>query len=333
MRYLITGGCGFIGSHLADALLKDGHDVCVIDDLSTGRASNIAQCKTSPHFRYVIDTCANRGLMAELVDDADVVYHLAAAVGVELIVKRPIETIEKNIHLTQVVLELAAKKKKPIFIASTSECYGKSVDLPFNEDGDLTFGPSNRSRWSYAASKLVDEFLAIAYWKERQVPTVVGRLFNTVGPRQTGQYGMVVPRLVGQAVRGEPLTVYGDGTQTRCFTHVYDVVDALVKLPLVPRAYGEVVNIGNTFEISIRELAEKIVECTASKSELHFIPYEKAYEPGFEDMRRRAPNTKKIHDLIGWRPVRDLDDILLAVIGEQMRRAADAANSAARHWA
>lgn len=314
MHYLITGGAGFVGSHLAEELLRRGHEVFVIDDLSTGTILNIRHLKAEPRFHYIIDTCANRSLLAELVDGVDIIYHMAAAVGVRLIVESPVRTIETNIKLTELVLEAAQKKKKPVFVASTSECYGKSNDIPFREDGELVLGPTSKGRWSYACSKLIDEFLAIAYYRERQLPTVVGRLFNTVGPRQTGQYGMVVPTFVKQALSGEPVTVYGDGKQSRCFTHVHDVVRALIELMDRPDAYGQVFNMGNTEEVSILGLAEQVIARAKSSSQIVFVPYEKAYEPGFEDMPRRVPDIGKINRLIGWRPTIGLSQILDDVI-------------------
>jgi UDP-glucose 4-epimerase len=310
VRYLITGGAGFVGSHLCDALLANGHSVHVIDDLSTGSMDNIRHLKGHPGFEYTIDSMSNARVVAELVDEANIVYHLAAAVGVRLIVESPVRTIETNVHCTEVILALANKKKKPVLVASTSEVYGKSDRLPFREDGDMTLGPSHVGRWAYACSKAIDEFLAIAYWKERQLPVVVVRLFNTVGPRQTGRYGMVVPRLVRQAMANQTLTVYGDGTQRRCFGHVSDVVDALDRLMLEERAYGEVVNVGSTEETTIYELAERIVERVGSDSDIGLVPYEEAYESGFEDMYRRIPDISKIHDLIGWEPTRSLDVII-----------------------
>ena len=313
MRYLITGGAGFVGSHLAEALLQRGHEVAVIDDLSTGSIHNIKHL-AGPKFRYVIDTCANRPLLAELVDEAEVIYHMAAAVGVKLIVESPVRTIETNIKLTELVLEIAQKKKRPVFVASTSECYGKSEQFPFNEDGDLVLGPTAKGRWSYACSKLIDEFLAIAYFRERGLPTVVGRLFNTVGPRQTGQYGMVVPTFVKQALAGQPLTVYGDGLQSRCFTHVSDVVRALIALMDTPTTYGQVFNIGNVEEISILKLAQMVIERTGSRSSIVFVPYAEAYEPGFEDMPRRVPDIQKIGRQIDWQPTIGLAQILDDVI-------------------
>jgi len=320
MRCLITGGAGFIGSHLADELLRRGHHVHALDDLSTGAMANILHLKDQPNFEYTIDSAANARLVAELVDTADVIYHLAAAVGVELIVESPVRTIETNVHTTEVLLSHAAKKRKPVFIASTSEVYGKSDALPFREDGDMVLGPTHNGRWAYACSKAIDEFLAIAHWRERQVPTVVGRLFNTVGPRQTGRYGMVIPRLVRQALAGEPLTVHGDGTQKRCFCHVRDVVVALADLMEHEGAYGEVFNIGSSEEISIRELAERIIAATGSGSEIRLVPYEEAYGQGFEDMQRRIPDTTKINSLTGWAPQRTLDDILADVIADQRAR-------------
>src|SRR4051812_45354135 len=278
MRYLITGGAGFIGSHLSDELIARGHQVHVLDDLSTGRMDNIRHLKTHPAFEYTIDTAANAGLVAELVDDADVVYHLAAAVGVELIVESPVRTIESNVHLTEVVLAQANKKKKPVLIASTSEVYGKSTTFPFAEDNDMVLGSTNVGRWAYACSKAIDEFLALAYWKERKLPTVVVRLFNTIGPRQTGRYGMVVPRLIRQALAEQPLTVYGTGRQQRCFCHVHDVVQALAEIMETDEAYGQVFNIGSTEEVSIVELAERVLERTGSDSDITYVPYEEAYE-------------------------------------------------------
>jgi len=314
MNYLVTGGAGFVGSHLAEELLHRGHEVFVIDDLSTGTIHNIRHLKSEPRFHYIIDTVANRSLLAELVDGADIIYHLAAAVGVRLIVESPVRTIETNIKLTELVLEAAHKKKKPVFVASTSECYGKSTDFPFREEGELVLGPSSKGRWSYACSKLIDEFLAIAYFRERGLPTVVGRLFNTVGPRQTGQYGMVVPTFVKQALSGEPLTVFGDGQQSRCFTHVHDVIRALIAIMDRKDAYGQVFNIGNTDEVSILGLAEQVIARAGSSSTIAFIPYEKAYEPGFEDMPRRIPDISKIDRLLGWRPTIGLSQILDDVI-------------------
>jgi len=323
MRFLITGGAGFIGSHLAEELLARGHRVHILDDLSTGSIDNVRHLKADPRFSYTIETCGSTSVVAELVDDADIVYHLAAAVGVDLIVESPVRTIETNVHCTEVVLAQASKKRKPVFVASTSEVYGKSKSFPFREDGDLVMGPSTTGRWSYACSKAIDEFLALAYWKERKLPTVVARLFNTVGPRQTGRYGMVVPKFVGSALAGRPLTVFGDGTQTRCFCHVGDVVQGLVDLMLLgDGAYGEVFNIGSQEEISILSLADRVRELTGSDSEIHLIPYEEAYEEGFEDMPRRYPEISKIEAAVEWTPTRTLDEILGDVISFQQEEAA-----------
>ena len=318
MRILITGGAGFVGSHLADELLNRGHYVSVLDDLSTGAIDNIRHLKHHPRFEYVVGSCHDRPLVAELVDSADVVYHLAAAVGVELIVESPVRTIETNIHAAEVVLNAASKKKKPVFVASTSEVYGKSTAIPFQEDGDLLLGPTFKGRWSYACSKAIDEFLALAYWKERGLPTVIGRMFNTVGPRQTGRYGMVVPNLVSQAIAGKPLTVFGDGTQSRCFCHVHDVVRALAELMERDDLYGEIFNIGTQAEITITDLAEKVVELVDSSSEITYVPYDVAYEPGFEDMMRRVPDITKIRTVLGWEPRKSLDEIVVDVKHHQL---------------
>ena len=313
-KALITGGAGFIGSHLADALLKRGHEVQVIDDLSTGSATNIHHLQDSPNFSFVADTVMNRPLMAQFISRADLVFHLAAAVGVRLIVDQPVHTIETNIKATELVLELTAEGGKPVLIGSTSEVYGKLDKEQFNEEDDLVLGPTSRARWCYAASKIIDEFLARAYFKEKGLPVVMVRLFNTIGPRQTGQYGMVVPRFVRQALSGEPITVYGDGTQQRSFTWVGDVVEALIVLIQHPDAYGEVFNIGHTDEISIHELAVMIKELTESLSEIVFVPYDEAYEAGFEDMSRRLPDISKIGRAIGYRPNLDLQDMLSRII-------------------
>jgi UDP-glucose 4-epimerase len=317
MRYLVTGGAGFIGSHLAEELLARGHQVHVLDDLSTGSIENIRHLKSRPQFDQTIDSAANAGVVAALIDDVDVVYHLAAAVGVELIVDSPVRTIETNVHCTEIVLAQANKKKKPVFIASTSEVYGKSDDIPFREDGDLLLGSTSTGRWSYACSKAIDEYLALAYWKERGLPVVIGRLFNTVGPRQTGRYGMVVPTFVRQALVGGPITVFGDGQQRRCFCHVEDVVGALADLMDTEEAVGEVFNIGSTDEITIMDLAERVRRACGSESEIRLVPYDQAYEAGFEDMRRRIPDIAKIGELLGWRPTRTLDGILADVIEAQ----------------
>ena len=320
MRVLITGGAGFIGSHLADAYLKRGDEVCVIDDLSTGRIENIQHLKGQPRFEYTIDTVHNRPLTAELVDRCDVVFHLAAAVGVKLIVESPVRTIETNVSGTEVVLSLANKKKKKVLIASTSEVYGLSTDVPFREDGNLVMGATTKGRWSYACSKAIDEFLALAYWREKKLPTVVVRLFNTVGPRQTGQYGMVIPTFVKQALAGRPITVYGDGKQSRCFGYVGDVVEALIKLMDHNDAVGNVFNIGANEEISILQLAQRVKELTNSYSEIVFIPYDEAYEEGFEDMPRRIPDITKVGKLVGFQPKMTLDGILQSVIDYQSGR-------------
>ena len=314
MRVLITGGAGFVGSHLAEALLGRGDEVYVLDDLSTGSIDNIAQLKSNPKFHYTIDTVTNEPLLAEMIDRCDTVVHLAAAVGVKLIVESPVRTIETNVHGTEVVLKVANKKKKLVLIASTSEVYGKSAKVPFSEQDDLVLGPTSKHRWAYACSKMIDEFLALAYWKERKLPVIVVRLFNTVGPRQTGQYGMVVPNFVRQALAGEPITVFGDGTQSRSFTYVGDVVRAMVALINEPRAVGQVFNIGNGNEISMRALALRIKELTGSRSEIVFIPYDQAYEAGFEDMPRRVPDIAKIRALIGYEPTVELDEILTRVV-------------------
>ena len=313
-RALITGGAGFIGSHLAEALLDAGHEADIIDDLSTGSIDNIAHLKGSPHFRYTIDSVTNEPLLAELIDRNDVVFHLAAAVGVKLIVERPVHTIETNVHGTEVVLKHANKKKKLVVVASTSEVYGKNTDVPFREDADLVMGPTAKHRWAYACSKALDEFLALAYWKEKKLPVIIVRLFNTVGPRQTGQYGMVLPTFVRQAMAGRPITVFGDGAQSRSFTYVGDVVDCLAKLMAEPRAIGEVFNIGNGHEITILALAEKVKAMTHSQAPIVFVPYDKAYESGFEDMPRRVPDITKIRGLIGYEPRVQLDEIITRVI-------------------
>jgi UDP-glucose 4-epimerase len=314
VKALITGGAGFIGSHLAERLLRDGHEVAVLDNLSTGAIENISHLKGVQGFSYAIDSVTNESLLAEMIDRSDVVFHLAAAVGVKLIVEQPVHTIETNVHGTEVVLKHANKKKKLVFIASTSEVYGKSTDVPFREGADLVLGASAKHRWAYACSKLIDEFLALAYWKERKLPIVIVRLFNTVGPRQTGQYGMVLPTFVRQALAGHPITVFGDGTQSRSFTYVGDVVDALVKLAHEPRAVGEVFNIGNTGEVTIGDLAERVRTLTGSSSPIHRIPYDEAYEAGFEDMPRRVPDITKLRELIGYEPRLGLDEIIATVI-------------------
>jgi len=314
VRALITGGSGFIGSHLSEALLDRGDDVLILDDLSTGSIENIAHLKGRRGFEYFIDTVENEPLLAELIDRSDVVFHFAAAVGVKLIVEQPVRTIETNVHGTEVVLKHANKKKKLVVIASTSEVYGKSDDLPFREDSDLVLGPTPKHRWAYAYSKAIDEFLALAYYKERKLPVIVVRFFNTVGPRQTGRYGMVIPTFVRQALAGEPITVFGDGTQSRSFTHVADVVSALIKLVNEPAAIGQVINIGSAEEISISALADLVRRLCESASPIKYVPYDEAYETGFEDMPRRVPDLTKVMEMIGYRPRHTLNDILLHVI-------------------
>jgi UDP-glucose 4-epimerase len=322
MRALITGGAGFIGSHLAEFLLGRGDQVVAIDDLSTGGMDNIAHLKTHPEFRYHIESVTNRPLVAELVDQCDVVFHLAAAVGVQLIVENPVRTITTNLSGTEVVLQMAAKKRRKVVLTSTSEVYGKRLDVPFREQDDLLMGPPTKRRWSYACSKAIDEFLAMAYWEEQRVPVVIARLFNTVGPRQTGRYGMVIPRFVEQALAGEPITVYGDGRQSRCFAYVTDVVRILVGLADLPAAVGEIVNVGNDQEVTMAALAEQVRAHTQSPSEIVFVPYDVAYGQGFEDMQRRVPDVTKLQRLLGDRPTTDLAHILAAVtahLREQQR--------------
>ncbi len=315
-RSLITGGAGFIGSHLAEALLAQGQHVVAIDDLSTGRLENIAPLINRPRFQFVNETIRNDSVMDRLVSDCDTIYHLAAAVGVELIIKDPVHTIETNLLGTEVVLRLARRYRRTVLLASTSEVYGKSNDLPFREEADRVMGSTTKSRWSYAESKAMDEFLALAYHKQFHVPIVICRFFNTVGPRQTGTYGMVIPRLVKQAVADLPLTVYGDGQQTRCFCNVKDTVRAVVGLSQEPRAVGGIFNVGSRDEISILELAQHIVRRAQSRSEIKLIPYDQAYESGFEDMRRRVPSTEKIKSVIGWQPTISLDQTLDEVIAQ-----------------
>ena len=314
MRVLITGGAGFIGSHLADAYLGRGDEVFVLDDLSTGSIDNIRHLRDRRGVHYTIESVHHAPTVAELVDQCDVVFHLAAAVGVKLIVESPVRTIETNVHGAEVVLAAANKKKKKVLVASTSEVYGLSEDVPFREDGNLVLGATNKGRWSYACSKAIDEFLALAYWRERKLPTILVRLFNTVGPRQTGQYGMVVPTFVKQALTDRPITIHGDGEQSRCFTDVSDVVAALVGLMDHPGAVGEVYNVGSTEEVTIRRLADRVLKLTGSSSEIVHIPYEQAYGDGFEDMPRRVPDISKIHSLIGYKPRKSLDQILEGVI-------------------
>jgi UDP-glucose 4-epimerase len=314
MKVLITGGAGFIGSHLAEQYINRGDEVHIIDDLSTGSMENIAHLQPHANFHYYLDTVMNQRLTAELVDLCDVTFHLAAAVGVKLIVESPVRTIETNIGGTEVVLQQCAKKQKRVLVASTSEVYGKSKQIPFSETDDLVMGATDKGRWSYACSKAIDEFLAIAYWKEKRVPTVVVRLFNTVGPKQTGRYGMVIPNFVQQALRNENIMVFGDGQQSRCFTHVQDVVGALMKLIEHPQAVGEVYNVGSAQEVTILQLAERIKTLAGSESAIKFLSYDQAYETGFEDMHRRVPNIAKLQQLIGYQPTYNLDQILQSVI-------------------
>jgi UDP-glucose 4-epimerase len=314
MRWLITGGAGFIGSHLAEMLVTKGEEVFVVDDLSTGTARNIASIRHHDRFHFVVDSISNTPVINELVDLADQVVHLAAAVGVRLIVESPVRTIELNVHGTEVVLRAAAKKGKRVLVASTSEVYGKSQQIPFQEDQDLLLGPSVKGRWSYAASKLIDEFLALAYYKEKGLPTTVVRFFNTVGPRQTGRYGMVIPTFVRQALAGQPLSVFGTGEQSRCFCHVGDVVRAIHDLCVSDRTIGQVYNVGSQEEISIGALAKRVCELVGSKSEIRRVSYDDAYEQGFEDMMRRVPDIRKVTETINWQPTRGLDEILRDVI-------------------
>jgi UDP-glucose 4-epimerase len=334
LRYLITGGAGFIGSHLTERLLARGDRVVLLDNLSTGSMDNIRHLKSSERMEYHLDNLENRQLVAELVDDADVVVHLAAAVGVKLIVESPVKTIETNVNGTQMILEAACKKKKLVLTASTSEVYGKNTNVPFHEDADLVLGPTTKGRWSYAASKALDEFLALSYWKEKKLPVIVVRLFNTVGPRQTGRYGMVLPNFVKSALDNTTISVYGNGKQSRCFCDVRDTVEGLIRLMDTERSIGEVVNVGNTEEISIEGLAQKVKERTRSSSSIEYVPYDKAYEPGFEDMMRRVPCVEKLQALTGFRPTTPLNEIIDRVALYFQQRASEletpkvAANSA-----
>src|SRR5215467_2858998 len=321
LRYLITGGAGFIGSHLAERLLDRGDRVVLLDNLSTGSVENIRHLKSSRLLEYHLDTIENRQLLAEVVDDADVIVHLAAAVGVKLIVESPVRTIETNVNGTQLILEAACKKKKLVLTASTSEVYGKSTNIPFREDADLVLGPTTKGRWSYAASKALDEFLALSYWKEKKLPVIVVRFFNTVGPRQTGRYGMVLPNFVKAALDNSTIQIYGDGKQSRCFCDVRDTVEALLRLIDAPAAVGEVVNIGNTEEITIEDLAHRVKQRTSSPSTIEFIPYDQAYEPGFEDMMRRVPAVEKLEALTGFRPRTSLNEIIDRVTAYFQNRA------------
>jgi len=313
LRYLVTGGAGFIGSHLVEELLARGDEVYVIDDLSTGSAANIEPFKANARFHYRIDTMTNTALVAELVDDADIVFHLAAAVGVFLVVESPVRTIETNVRGTEIVLYLAEKKKRKVILASTSEVYGSSMSARFREDDDLVLGPPTQGRWSYACSKALDEFLALAHYRERGLPVVIARIFNTVGPRQTGRYGMVIPRFVGQALAGGPITVYGDGTQTRAFCYVKDTARALVGLATDARAVGEIFNVGSDQEITIGELAQRVRRIVDPKASITHISYDEAYAPGFRDMLRRVPDITKLRKFLGFEPSMDIDGIIRSV--------------------
>ncbi len=314
MRSLITGGAGFIGSYLAEKLLENGDTVCVVDDVSTGNLKNVEHLVNNPNFKLVIGSVLDRQLMEDLVDNSDVIYHLAAAVGVKYIMENSLKSIKINIHGTETVLDLASKNKQKVFIASTSEIYGKNGCVPYNEDSDRLMGSTKAFRWSYACTKTLDEFMALAYFNEVGLPIVIARFFNTCGPRQTGQYGMVVPRFVRNALLNKPLTVYGDGTQSRCFTYVGDAVDAIIGLMNCPKAVGDVFNVGSTQEIRIRDLAQKIIDMTGSSSEIEYLPYETVFNGHFEDMKRRVPDINKIRNTIGWEPKVDLDQLLQKVI-------------------
>jgi UDP-glucose 4-epimerase len=318
--YLITGGAGFIGSHLAERLLERGDQVLLMDNLSTGSMENIRHLKKYDQMHYFLEPLENRQLLAELVDEADVIFHLAAAVGVKLIVESPVRTIETNVNGTQMVLEAACRKRKLVFVASTSEVYGKNTNVPFHEDADLVLGPTTKGRWSYAASKALDEFLALSYWKEKRLPVVIARLFNTVGPRQTGRYGMVLPNFVRQALEGSPISVYGNGKQSRCFCDVTDAVEALLRLAATDKAVGEVVNVGNDHEVTIEGLAQQVKERTSSASSIEYIPYDQAYEPGFEDMLRRVPCLDKLEKMTNFRPEIGLVEIIDRVTVYQNRK-------------
>jgi UDP-glucose 4-epimerase len=329
VRILITGGAGFIGSHLADHLLSQGEEVWAIDDLSTGSIENIEHLRNHPRYHYQTESIMNNGTVAELVDRCDVIFHFAAAVGVRLIVESPVRTIETNIRGTEVILQLAAKKKKLVVVASTSEVYGKSNKLPFCEEDDLVIGPSVKGRWSYACSKAIDEFLALAYWKERHLPVIVTRFFNTVGPRQTGRYGMVLPNFVRQALTDKPITVFGTGKQSRCFAYVGDVVGALRKLIYNEKAVGEIFNIGSKEEVTIEELAQRVRRITKSQSEIVYVPYDQAYEEGFEDMLHRVPSLDKVRKWIDYDPKTSLDEIIEKVCEYERARIASTASTCA----
>ena len=316
MKILITGGAGFVGSHLADKLIGQGHEITVIDDLSTGRYSNVAHLEENPNFRLIIDTVLDAPLMEELIRESDRVYHMASAVGVRLIMEQPVKTIETIFHGTDVVLGRCSRFRKRVLIPSTSEVYGKGVSVPFTEDDDLLTGATDKHRWAYACAKTLDEFLALAHYKETQLPVIVARLFNTVGPRQTGQYGMVVPRFVKAALNNEPIEVHGDGTQSRCFGHVDDVTNGLIAAMETPACFGQVINFGSDAEVSINDLAKRAINMTDSKSEIRYIPYDQVYGEGFEDMQRRVPSLAKANRLVGYKPTRTLDDIINDVAAE-----------------
>jgi UDP-glucose 4-epimerase len=316
MKILITGGAGFIGSHLADKLIEQGHEITAIDNLSTGRYSNVEHLEGRNNFRLIIDTVLNERLMEELIRDTDQVYHMASAVGVRLIMERPVQTIETIFQGTDVVLRFCSRYRKRALIPSTSEVYGKGVSVPFREEDDLLTGATDKHRWAYACAKTLDEFLALAHWKETRLPVSVVRLFNTVGPRQTGQYGMVVPRFVHAAIKNEPIEVHGDGSQSRCFGHVLDVVDGLIKQMENPACFGQVINLGNDEEVTIKALAERAIDLTGSSSEIRYIPYEDVYGDGFEDMQRRVPSLEKARQMLGYQPTRSLDDIINDVAAE-----------------
>lgn len=317
MRVLITGGAGFIGSHLTEKFLSLGHHVTCVDDLSTGSPENLSAVREHPSLLVYEDTIFNHRLTSELVSDADVIFHLAAAVGVKRIVDFPVQTIETNVEGTEIVLDAAAKTRKRVFVASTSEVYGKSTKIPFSETDDLVLGSTYNSRWAYACSKAMDEFLALAYFREHNLPITIVRFFNTVGPRQTGRYGMVLPTLVRQALLNEPLTVYGTGTQSRCFGHVADIVNGLLLLLDCGRAPGEIFNLGNTEEITIEHLAHKVIAACESDSEIVHIPYSEAYGPGFEDMLRRVPDLSKAREWVGYEPHHSLDEIIRSVVDHE----------------
>jgi UDP-glucose 4-epimerase len=314
MKVLITGGAGFIGSHLCEKLLNAGNQVTALDNLSTGKYDNVVHLKENPNFNLVVGNILNEELVDKLCEKTDIIFHLAAAVGVDLIVKYPLESLTTNIKGSEIVLDMAQRYNKKVLITSTSEIYGKNINGPLQEDNDRILGSPLKSRWSYSTAKAVDEILAYVYWKEKGLPTIIVRLFNTVGPRQTGAYGMVIPRFVTQALKGEPLSVYGDGKQSRCFLHVQDAVNALIKLMQTPQAIGQVFNLGSQEEVTIKGLAQKVIQLTASNSRIIYIPYEQAYEEGFEDMQRRVPDINKIQKLIGYKPTQNLQDILIGVI-------------------